>query len=159
MQFTKEAIALTPKTIEAIKKISKGKWEWKPEVGEWCIVKDKQVGRKGWNDRIGLITEVFPSIGTIKLETGLTYITDISIPLLHWERIEKILEGMGYRLTVGVDPGVKPFKTGFECWIGSQREVTQKYEQFVYLKGIKTRQEAVQRAVIELGKEASNEKD
>lgn len=38
--FTKTEKKLAPEVYRAIKKIAKAKgkdWEWKPEVGEWCI--------------------------------------------------------------------------------------------------------------------------
>jgi len=42
--FTKEVIALTPKVVEAIKKIAERQekeWEWQPEVGERCLWQNK----------------------------------------------------------------------------------------------------------------------
>jgi len=150
--FTKEEIALAKATVEAIKKISKGKWEGKPEVGEWCIYKK--------NNEIALIVFHWPKTESNKYETlevafplgtnrGIEEFADEFIPLLHWERIEEILEGMGVGYEVKIDK-----------WQGFERE-GQNFRVSIRQNGVlmvgthrtKTRQLAVMRAVIELVKE------
>lgn len=145
--FTKEAQELAKPCYEAIKKISKGKWEWKPEVGEWCIgglynphlivaLADKYIFTITWG-----ITFAFKQ----KAENY--------IPLLHWERIEEILEGMGYEVQI-----TKPRHWSTDemlCDISKFGEIFLNH----WNGNGKTRQEAVMQAVIELGKESSNEKD
>lgn len=141
--FTKEEIALAKDTVEAIKKISKGKWEWEPEVGEFVIIYGQVV----------LVKSVWPEAlhYGISLEYGLHGIEGYAkdyIPLLHWERIEKILEGMGYELDV-----FKSIKEHlFVCSVHRNSKI-------VLVVRAKSRQLAVTQAVIELGKESSNEKD
>lgn len=158
--FSQETVKLAKPCIEAIKKISKGKWEWEPEVGEWCIVKDKRVRRKGWDTRMGLIVSVNLSICTIKTENGLNYIIENCIPLLHWERIEEILEGMGYDVFLyDQDFGASKTANKYEATIWKPAPIDcQKEKPFTERRG-ETRQLALLRAVIELGKEKANEKD
>jgi len=176
MQFTKEVIALTPKVNEAIKKIAgkmerrcrrcegigykkgnpthkcsacngtgkvKGKWEWKPEVGE-CF-------SFGWKDIRKLIiipVKFYLEEDNICFDD---YVFPIShcIPLLHWERIEEILEGMGYYLKITkYDEWGNPLKMCVaEIWLKGHSSVESKSAV------AKTSQEAAQKAVIELGKE------
>ena len=158
--FTKEAQELAKATVEAIKKIAerqekecpeckgkgilglpscrlckgsgrvKGKWEWEPEVGEWyyqdfgngklLLVKDEHV-------RLDIIEDLY--VEHVKLT-----------PLLHWEKIEEILEGMGYEL-------------GLHNWLEN------KYQGSIYFNNRrlfgtigKSHQEAVMLAVIELAR-------
>jgi len=185
MQFTKEVIALTPKVNEAIKKIAgkmerrcrrcegigykkgnpthkcsacngtgkvKGKWEWKPEVGE-CF-------SFGWKDIRKLIiipVKFYLEEDNICFDD---YVFPIShcIPLLHWERIEEILEGMEYRIYTEkfyMDSQLKSRKSA-ECKIYQYDQHLQGGTLLVKLEA-KTRQEAVQQAVIELGKELNYE--
>ena len=68
-----------------------------------------------------------------------------SFPLLHWERIEEILEGVGYVLEF-VPP---EFTDGFAIYVNLRNKKTGHY----HTGRGGTRQEAIQRAVIEWGKE------
>jgi len=184
--FSKEAIALAEATVEAIKKIAekapkdclkckgqgvyynqdctvchgtgkvKGKWEWKPGPGEWCIYKK--------NNEIALVVFYWPKTKANKYETievafplganrSIEEFADEFIPLLDWQKIEEMLEGMGYRIKLS-----ETFRTHreFRCSI-------HKVEQFKDREGYRVipdvsayssnRQEAVQQAVIKLGKE------
>ena len=143
--FSKEAIKLAKPCYEAIKKISKGKWEWKPEVGEQFI------GVHGMPIVIAGIIDVPLIFGTenrrlqyLSMDKVREIFVKDVIPLLHWERIEEILEGMGYGLLLKrEDIGGKHYQAEFwnkNTW-GHKLSVG------------KTRQEAVMRAVIEVGKE------
>jgi len=133
----KESHDWRPDECLAIDKV-KGKWEWEPKVGEWCL----------YGNTLLLITKV--TVSVLEVSGGMIEAVkaDKVVPLLHWERIEEILEGMGYYFTRG--------------------EEVEQAEDVLYIKkeGLdnlrlnieidfrdKSRQEAVQRAVIELGKE------
>lgn len=138
--FSKESIALTKPTVEAIKKISKGKWKWKPRTGQFVLYRGKT----------GLIDNFCPnpykSIDVLP-ESG------EFIPILHWEDdIERILEGMGYRIRVEkyAESVFSPDKYVFECKIDNKNKI----DLLILLMG-ETRQEAVQKAVIKLAKEAN----
>lgn len=143
--FTKETQELAKATAEAIKKISKGKWEWEPEMGEWCI----------WQDKVYVIYEVEENIGEIiqMKDTRIAapydfhYVMRKSLtPLLHWERILSILKTFGFKSTVTTEDGwahIHFFDSDERC-VKTQDGFTQP---------------SVMRAVIELGKESSNEKD
>lgn len=77
--------------VEAIKKISKGTWKWKPEQGEWCVNKEGGYAQ--------LVSDVDKETGDIYLSSpsGHVWLHSVNfIPILYWERIVKILEGMGY---------------------------------------------------------------
>ena len=140
--FTKEAQELAKPTTEAVKKISKGKWHWKPEVGEQFL--------KSGNELDLIINKnqkVWPK----------------DIPLLHWERIEQIVEGMGYEVK---EQKERSITQSAQCWICPTRNHPQATGKDLhdYLKWRevntiiafgKTRQEAVMRAVVELAKESS----
>lgn len=133
--FTKEEITLAKPVIKAIKKISKGKWEWKPEVGEWWFDERKDHGRNP-------ILISLPS----DIEWINTYPT-ICIPLLHWEKIEEILEEMGYKTWTTKYYWEDTIKTLYECQIslGLRSEAIVDEE-------ATTAREAVMQAVIELAK-------
>jgi len=102
--FSKAEQNLALRTNEAIKKISKAKgkkWEWKPEVGEWCIV-------LGYSNAVGLIGLIekdinVPGLAYVecnvfipKFEDNDWYEREKLVPFLHWEKLEKIMEGLGY---------------------------------------------------------------
>lgn len=137
--FTKEVIVLVKTCNEAIEKISKGKWKWKPRTGQFVIYKGK----------IGLIDNFCPSpyesIDVLP-ESG------EFIPVLHWEDdIERILEKkLGYRIRVEkyAESMFSSDKYVFECKIDNRNNDK------IHIRLVaKTRQLAVMRAVIELGKE------
>lgn len=129
----------------------KGKWKWKPEVGEWCLWKDKPYVIYEVEENIG------PDIGyrdtRIAAPYDFHYVMRKNLtPILHWEKIEEILKQLGYVLT-----GDSWLGDTYNTWIYSEHD---KFfgDPLVMCNG-KTRQLAVMRAVIELGKESSNEKD
>lgn len=146
--FTKEAIELAKPCIEAIKKISKAKgkkWEWKPEVGEWCLWKK--------HPHLVLEPEGQDNWFTIYVDKDEAYYHRLVVPLkrctplLHWEKLEKIMGGLGYELRLDKrgDPPNVAFDAGFGK-IGEPIFASQ-------LIQAPTRQEAVMRAIIELGEE------
>lgn len=171
--YTKEVIALTPKVNEAIKKIAgkmerrcrrcegigykkgnpthkcsacngtgrvKGKWEWEPQRGEFAQI---GMGMIILVDRDGLFENKFVETS----DMGLIEINRLT-PLLHWERIEEILEGMGYEVKT-FDIQVKRRRWLSHIW----KRGKLKDKLVASVDNCKTRQEAVQKAVIELGKE------
>lgn len=99
--FTKQVIKLAKPCYEAIKIIAKsvGKvWKWEPEWGEFCIDSNK---------RIVLIWDIFPDAPIISVvpapQANITpYNQQVKdcIPILHWEKIEQILEGLGYEIEI-----------------------------------------------------------
>ena len=128
--FTKEEQALAKPCHEAIKKISKGKWEWEPEIGEWAISEEYTFLIIGAHDNI------------VEYNFGY-YPQKDCVPLLHWERIEEILALFGYELIM-LGTG---YYADFACGIQQDdKEMIKRIE-------APTRQLAVMRAVIELGKE------
>lgn len=170
--FSEEAITLAKPCYEAIKKISKRginpmtgalltipKWEWEPEVGERCIYSPNRKIYAG--QAVGKIGLVWPHDASFynnkKIEVifgdGLSLYTKIDefIPLLHWEKIEEILEGMRYEIRIDREytyysPATgdgEGYKQCF-CKIG-------KLPNSIIVTA-KTRQEAIQGAVIKLRK-------
>ena len=87
--FTKEVIELAKPCVEAIKKISKAKgkeWKWKPEVGDFFLFsKDK-----------GMCVEPKEKRGVVNI----LYIIEEVVPILHWEKLEKIMNSLGCRSTL-----------------------------------------------------------
>ncbi|NVM22873.1 MAG: hypothetical protein HWN68_13960 [Desulfobacterales bacterium] len=136
--FSKEEIKLVKPCYEAIKKISKGKWEWKPEVGEWCMEDENMYLIKGFYDFFK------EGIGLCNIDTGEIFYTEKIekyTPFLHWEKLEGILEGMGYIISFFNNPEV-----AWAC------QVWKDDKQVLVVDACKTRQEAVMRAVIEVVK-------
>ncbi len=128
----------------------KGKWEWEPEVGEWCIYCNKRF----------LISHVSKNIVEyyVELGRGFSVKANLCIPFLPWETIEKILEGMGYVFQSPRDwLGEHRFneRSNYELWIStasrSSRASAHKDFRTGYAES-KSRQLAVMRAVIELAK-------
>jgi len=123
----------------------KGKWEWEPEVGEWCIFQDAHIPPRKKVCLViraeGLYISVFPKyLDKFGDYTCFRKPTNC-IPLLHWERIEEILEGMGYEVWTD------KLKGYVKCRIFRGKDQ-------LVLEQRKTRREAVYAAVIELGKES-----
>jgi len=156
--FTKTEIELAPKTIEAIKKISKAKgkdWEWKPEVGDWIVEKETK--------QVGIITEYSKKLQEVcymlldknkKFPPGTEVIgcpVEDIMSLYHWEKLEKIMNSLGYYLTL--EP-VDIYNSGFRAvfW-----EKLSEEDELPNSPVCKTRQEAVMRAIIKLGEEIGNE--
>ena len=158
--FSKEEVALAKPYYEAIKKISKRginpmtgapltvpEWEWHSRTGEFAITKE--------NRDILLVTHLLavaywqsPGFEFVNLRTNEKgSLPDCDcIPLLHWERIEHLLEGMGYELDV-----FKSVKEHlFVCSVHRNSKI-------VLVVRAKSRQLAVMRAVIELRKESNHE--
>jgi len=155
--FSKEIIALAKPCIEAIKKISKGKWEWKPERGELFGLPDL----KYHPDNLGIYlytvdhTVFYYHIVKKKIVETQTGYLEYCIPLLHWERIERVLKGMGYCIFL---TGNIELSTKYTVVIGTTVEHIGLLEGKSEIKCFgKTRQLAVMRAVIELGKETQVE--
>lgn len=151
--FSKEAIALAKPCYEAIKKISKGKWEWEPEKGELFGLPDLEYHPDNLGVYLYTVDYAVFYYHFIKkriVETQTDYL-EYCIPLLHWEEIEEILEGIGYE--IGIDKLTKitseqekhPDK--FEVIIEKTGEIGGEEN---WISG-STRQLAVMRAVIELG--------
>ena len=158
--LTKEEIALVAPWNEAMKKISKGKWEWEPEEGNVFEYKWQEINgqyKRVWHKKVEVVPFEFQTwtdedgrymaFGEPpNYKTRRHYFLPNCIPLLHWEKIEEILEGMGY---IFQEPIRRCYGSeGFKCHC----VISLKGRQAGWGWG-KTRQEAVMRAVIELGKE------
>lgn len=141
--FTREEIKLAPKVIESIKKIAKGqgkKWEWEPERGNWFL---------GENNQLFLVTDIWKNFifdDPYCYEGGFNEV----IPLLHWEKLEKILEETtGYFLEVE--------KIGCEnCECLVLKGTGDPETGCVAVGKGKTRQEAVMRAIVKLSEKIDN---
>ena len=117
-------------------------YSWTPQVGEWCV----------WQDKVYLIYQVgeeyAPQVKADKISiadlTGYRSTLKNSVtPILEWEEIERVLGGAGYSIDV--------FKYDE---IGKIYEVELDTElQHLLIVKAPTRQEAVMKAVLELGKE------
>jgi len=138
--FSEEVVELAPKVYEVLKKLG---WEWEPEEGEWfvsngrtfLIVKKRKKGITYYHDYYGIAENLF----RIAIE-------DV-IPILHWEKIKKILEGLGYSIALSIS------NYGGEIMVTR----TDEYEHDATLfessyKGNNV-QEAVMETVIKLGEE------
>ncbi|MBA7492544.1 hypothetical protein ES702_03094 [subsurface metagenome] len=140
--FTKEVIALALKVNEAIKKISKGKWEWEPEIGE-CFY--------------GLSKVLHWIVNEKQCFSVTQYIEKRKLtPLLHWERIISILKSLGYLVGISINVAftgseIQIHRKSNQDHVNSRMILDEMYDSEPQL--------AVMRAVIELGKEAANEKD
>ena len=133
--FRKVEQELGRKIPDALRKLSGGKWKWEPKIGEWWLDLDGKVhciGDELYLEHIQSIKELAKAI-----------------PLLHWEwQLEPILEGMGYNLYMQPHAWKRRGKF-FICRILTEQRYTASEA------SAKTRQEAVQRAVLALaeGKE------
>lgn len=108
---------------------SKVRWAWEPEVGEWWLNKLNQKVHCIGNERE--LVDMQPSIG----------IDENIISILHWETIERVLEGVGYWMKMEYD--------GKSCYMGSEIGTP---SALVHIVG-ESRQETVMKALIALGKE------
>lgn len=151
MQFTKEAQELAKPCCEAIKKISKGKWEWRPRYRDACL-------RKRGYPGICTVLIYDPLGGQVKITRGFGRAkwvpADDIIPLLHWEKIEEILEGMGwskFKFSFSINGTVE----------ARSHKTVSKPDTSDWIKLCsgtgKSRQEAVTWAVIKLGKSRKEE--
>lgn len=113
-------------------------WKWKPEIGQFSLS----------NGKVYLITNI-DDLGNDKL--GVAYCAEVRkenvTPILSWETIERVLDGVGYNLHIGLPSLIikEAAKYRFQCNIGKD------YEHKSSGLG-KSRQEAVMKAVIKLGK-------
>ena len=148
--FTKETQELAKPCVEAIKKISKGKWEWEPEWGDNFILQNALcIFHYTEKDRVYFVVDTWKELQ----DRPSGYFDDVSVSLLHWERIEEILEGMGYDVFV-IDQGSNgEMLDEYVAEIWKPAPVDCRKER-PWIDGTgKTRQLAVMRAVIELTKE------
>ena len=136
MKPNKEAIELAPQVSKALKTLG---WKgWKPEIGDWCIVFGDAalICRR---DRDYLHTDYGLYDFRIAREEA--------TPFLHWELIEKILEGLGYRLYHRSNYLGEMYNLGYLAAFGKAYMNKQRWEFG------KTRQLATMQAVIALAKE------
>lgn len=114
----------------------KGKWEWEPEWSDICI----------WGDELVMcievkrddLIEILPQWGST---TTLAPYASL-VPLLHWEKLEEILERLGYPIII-----LKMYDRNgyaFQCKMGRNLDGVN------VMRG--TRQEAVVQATIELAR-------
>jgi len=125
-------VKLAKPCYEAIKKISKGKWEWEPEKWQGVIYRGK----------VDLVLHVLTPIYVDLLSKSGVFIKDL-IPLLHWERIRKILKQCGYSFSI--TSGASGGEITVYANIGTDRVYAKYHNNDLQLE--------VMRAVIELGKE------
>jgi len=161
--FTQEEIKLAKLTYEAIKKISKAKgkeWEWRPEKGDWFILNNEIfiVEKFGYldigNERIFRITYVRDfthvrgySEGFIEppIQIASCDLRD-AIFLPHWEKLIKVIEDLGFFVDVTRYYDDEREAFCHSCCIYSRMMILVSKEE-------KSLQEAVQKAIIELGEE------
>jgi len=146
--FTKEVIELAKPCIEAIKKIAQAKgkkWEWKPEIGDFFLF-GKEMGIVVDKYKVnpytfkGMCVEPKEKRGAVNI----LYIEDIT-PIPHWEKLEKIMEGLGYVMDLGFT-----YIAAGKYWYCNLRNINNGKIVGVYGE---TRQEAVMRAIIRLSEE------
>jgi len=131
--FTKKEIELAPKVNEILTKLG---WEWIPEMGEWCIYGFGVLGLV-----IGVRGKQWLNIS----DYGYELHRDSAYPILQWEKIEEILEKLGYSVEI---------KNIYYFYDKYEFVISQQYSNFKTIEErAKTRQEAVMKAVTKLGKE------
>jgi len=110
-------------------------YSWTPQVGEWCIA----------HDEVCLITKLY-SDGGLRLDKSpfREYLSEC-IPILEWEKIERILEKAG----IGFDWFYPANGVEIEMW-WVEDNPNQDPCVICKLTGKETRQEAVMKAVIAL---------
>lgn len=112
-------------------------WKWKPEPGEWFLNKQGNprlmIGFNGYH---------------IEDAENLIYYPPEIVPILHWEEIERVLEGVGYIIEIETFSftNYNPY-----CKIYKKLNFAE-IERIVKQSG-KSRQEAVMKAVIKLAEE------
>lgn len=142
-----KAHGITCKICNGLGKIH---YSWTPQVGEWCI----------WENCISLICSLHLAIEKHRItlahipgeqidldRMGSCVVVEDCMPILPWETLERVLEGVGYRVQVTkwIESGESPSLYIYECKIHKNK---------THIKVIgKTRQEAVMRSVIALAKE------
>ena len=115
-------------------------WKWEPKVGEWFLTETPKLElwlleKNYWIEESGRIT------GFRKV-----------IPILHWEEIERVLEGVGYKTEL--DESSTLYKE-FVIW-DERRKIPRDVDSYKFPnwhgRG-KSRQQAVMLATIKLGEE------
>ena len=136
--FSKAEIKLAPKVHKVLKKLG---YKWIPEEGEWgltdygeAVLIYRNVDEKS-KENCSLLanTETYGVTACI----GPGY-HEVGIPILHWEKIEEVLEKMGWS------------RFQFTRWGNGVRVDIFLREQHIFGRG-KTRQLAVMRSIIKLG--------
>lgn len=143
--FTK--LELGRKIPGALEKLSGGKWKWEPEWGDIVIQPpfDTPFIYKGIARAInGARAGKFESVTGTEVEATLVTF----IPLLHWEKLEQQLETWKYKIDVIKHAGIYVNEPYFEVKIYELHNMSP-----LAIKLGKTRQEAVQRAVLALTEE------
>ena len=131
MQPTKEAVALTPETNEALKALGWEGHEFKK--CDWCLA---------FGESASVLNVDSDYLDVDYGLHGYRMLREIATPLLHWEDdIEPILRGLGYEVEVY---GIGIY--GCNIW-------KEPYGKPVNADGLSTRQLAMMRAVIALAKE------
>lgn len=132
---------MTQKLAEFVKDLAKScnnvleklGWKWKPEMSEWYIIEATD------------IIKLIPEGGGMELGK--------KIPILHWEEIERVLDKIGYKLKLkeGLPECRWRCTLHKETCINGGRVGWQVSPSAI--GWAKSRQEAVMRSVIQLGKE------
>lgn len=124
----------------------KVKWKWEPKWNDLAYLSGTLVSiRKWW---ILPSQEIMCMVDRPEIcGDGIVIPQKDLIPILHWEEIERVLEGVGY--WVKVDP-----YGGNRAMIGS---LPKHYQVENWVNG-KCRQEAVMKAVIKLGEKINEDK-
>ena len=108
-------------------------------MGERCIYRPNS----SYFNKLDLITGISKKKRKLLLDRCIAlYPVDECIPLLHWEKLEEILEEMGYAFYM------HEHKDGYHAGFYGIGKIKGDAEEFG-----KTRQEAVQRAVLALAEE------
>jgi len=148
--FTKTEKKLAPEVYRAIKRIAQAKgkeWEWEPEIGDFFLI-GKEMGIVVDEDWVSLHT--FKGIYIEPKEkrgvVNIFYIEKV-VPVLHWEKLEKIMNSLGYCLILELIEmyDIDMYDSGFQAvfW-----EKLSKKDNLCCLPVCKTRQEAVMQAII-----------
>lgn len=137
--FTKEETKLTKACYESIKKIAP-EWEWEPELGEKCLYK-----RSVQKGALWMVTRI---CGKYHVQLNCKYDRDIPIsdciPLLCWEKLEGIMEGTGYIVSIRRNLEKEIVKGRFCC------EIEKGFDFPSYFECAETRQLAVMKAILAL---------
>ncbi len=109
-------------------------WEWTPQRGEWWF-------------RPGTMVNLIENPELISSEESTIWFD--ATPILEWEEIERILHKAGYVLR-----GSEFYQIGTDYFPAPDHRFSiNKYGQMIVIAEGNSRQEAVMKAVIELGKE------
>ncbi len=132
----------------------KVKWKWELQVGEYILLDDEIHLLFPTRDGLGFDAGMScgRSTGYCEEKCYQDFTDSIKakcIPILPWETIIKILETMGYVVTVIYEGGDELHKRGY-CNIWEEDKCV------VEVEGAKDCPEAVMLAVIKLGKELTN---